>query len=263
MNKDWSDLIARKITATFVTTIIPSFILGALYISQANDADHNKYHQGSSFLAWSAIYVMYIGTIVLVYGNLVSLGLEYIKNRWSNNHVRLYVGLHGVFGLANGFIFRETALAFYGMAAALLYACIDRWVYKRMEEQNDIKMFYLIPVLILSLLWGYYTIISAPEPPFTKHDAVAFATSGSGTAEDDLFPKKIGKWHGTIEGYQVERETSAKKIGKEKYVVTFTEKWEKDGDKGTWHSSYEVGRGSSGNLGGETGDEPPYNRYSR
>ena len=41
----------------------------------------------------------------------------------------------------------------------------------------------------------------------------------------EKFPKKIGKWEGTIDGYQVKRETSVQEKEEEVYMVTFTENW--------------------------------------
>ena len=49
--------------------------------------------------------------------------------------------------------------------------------------------------------------MSPPIPPFTKEDAVKFATSGEGTMISD-FPKEIGTWTGTIGDYEVKRKTS-------------------------------------------------------
>jgi hypothetical protein len=93
-------------------------------------------------------------------------------------------------------------------------------------------------------------------PPFTKEDAVKFATSGKGTAIEH-FPKEIGKWEGTIDGYQVIRETNDKEIGEEIYIVIFTENWSKGTGKGSWTLSYKVDRENL-TANGEKGNMPPY-----
>ena len=93
-------------------------------------------------------------------------------------------------------------------------------------------------------------------PPFTQEDAVETATSGEGTVIDH-FPKEIGEWQGMIDGYQVTRETNAKKIGKEVYIVTFKEDWNRGTEKGSSTISYQVDRHG---LTATTGDGnlPPY-----
>ena len=61
----------------------------------------------------------------------------------------------------------------------------------------------------------------------------SFANDGEGTVTD-VFPKRIGTWQGEIDGYLIERATSAKEVGDETYLITFTERWEKRADKGSW-----------------------------
>ena len=252
---DVENLLKRKITVTFVTTIVPSIILAFWYMVSITK-EETPYHLGASFIGWLALYSMYIGAIVLIYGNLVSIALECLQKKWFIKHTWLYVLLHGFFGLANGLLFQDMSLALAGMIVALFYAFIDRWVYVRAKFQLSTKMFFLFPVLACGLLVGYFQIISDPLPPFTKEDAVAFAADGEGTVTDD-FPKNIGKWDGMIDGYHIERETSAKEIGKEKYIITFTERWSKGQEKGSWFLSYEVDRESLTARASE-GEYPPY-----
>ncbi|RFU69989.1 hypothetical protein [Bacillus sp. V59.32b] len=243
----------RKVITTYMAATITAIVMALLYLSESSD---DRYDLGNEFLSWSSIFLMYVGLIILVYGNVVSLGIEYIQGRWFKQNTWLFIVLHGVFGLANGLFFQEWGLALYGMMAALFYACIDRWLFERGTERKGVKILLLTPILLTGLLWGFIQFISPSVPPFTKEDAVDFATDGEGTAEE-LFPKKIGKWKGTIHGYQVERETSAKKAGKETYIVTFTETWKKGGESGSYFYSYKVDRGglSAYKNGGE---EPPY-----
>ncbi|MFF2856556.1 hypothetical protein [Peribacillus sp. NPDC058002] len=215
------------------------------------------YNLGGEFLGWLSIYSMYVGAIVLIYGNLVSVGIEYLQKKWFIKHTWLYVLFHGFFGLSNGLFFQETTLALAGMVVALFYAFIDRWLYVRAKVQLSTKMFFLFPVLACGLLSGYFQIISEPLPPFSMEEAVEFATAGNGTVTD-VFPENVGKWDGMIDGYHVERETSAKEIGKEKYIITFTERWDKGKEKGSWFFSYEVERGTLSANGGEGGDPPYY-----
>ncbi|MBS4204411.1 hypothetical protein [Lederbergia citrea] len=230
------NLITRKILTTFITTTIFSFMLSFLYLKSGSDVDYNK---GNQFISWFFVYFMFIGVIVLVYGNLVSIGIEYLQGKLFKKHDWLYVLILGIFGLANGIIFQETTLAYYGMLAAMVYGIIDKWLYKR--QNKSVKMFYLIPIASVFLLWMFLQMTSPPMPPFTKEDAVQSATAGEGTTID-YFPKTIGKWEGVVDGYHVVRETNAKQIGKEIYLVTFTENWSKGTKIGSWTQSYKVER---------------------
>jgi hypothetical protein len=248
-------LILRKLTTTCVAATIFSVLLVFFSIK---DGFEFVYNQGNQFIGWFFIYLMYIGAIILIYGNLVSIGIEYLQRKWFQQYDWLYVLILGVFGSANGILFQEGTLAFAGMLAAILYAIIDKWLYKRNTKGKSVKMFFLIPIALLLFCWGYFQFTSPPMPPFTKEDAVNFATSGEGTVIEH-FPKDIGKWEGTIQGYQVERETTAKEIGEEIYIVTFTENWEKGIEMGTWALSYKSERGSL-TANGEQGNMPPYYR---
>ncbi|KMY48551.1 hypothetical protein [Peribacillus loiseleuriae] len=66
-------LIKRKITVTFVTTMISSMILAYLYMADRVNSEY-PHGLGGDFLGWLPVYSMYIGIIVLIYGNLVSVG---------------------------------------------------------------------------------------------------------------------------------------------------------------------------------------------
>ncbi len=207
-------------------------------------------------MGWSLVYMMYVGVIIMLYGNVVSILLEFLRIKWLKRRDWLFVLLHGILGLANGFVFQNWLLGISGMLAAICYAIIDRWIYTRQKKQKGAKMFVSIPVLIYGLSWGILQFISPSMPPFTKEDAVEFATSGQGTVID-RFPEKIEKWEEKIAGYHIERETTARKIGDEKYIVTFTETWKKGDDMGSRYYSYKVERNSitAYQVGGK---QPPY-----
>ncbi|KIL77389.1 hypothetical protein [Bacillus badius] len=190
------------------------------------------------------------------YGSAVSVGIEYIQRKWLKQNNWLYILLHGMFGLVNGVWFASWLMALHGMAAALLYAFMDRWLYKRMAEKKGIKGFVLVPLLLCVISWGVMFFTSPSSPPFTKEEAVKFAMSGNGTVTD-AFPKKAGKWQGTVNGYEVQRETSVQKEGQEIYLVIFTEKWRKGQETGSWLLSYQVDKGSC-TAYAEEGERPPY-----
>jgi hypothetical protein len=93
-------------------------------------------------------------------------------------------------------------------------------------------------------------------PPFTAVTAIEFAADGADSVVA-AFPKKASIWKGRIDGYHNERETSAKKIGKETFMITFTESWNKGLEKGLWIWTYEVDRDSVSAKSGK-GTAPPY-----
>ncbi|RWR14010.1 hypothetical protein [Siminovitchia fortis] len=248
------NMIGRKLITTVFVTAMVSLAMGWFFTFHDSGA---SYHMGDDLIGWSFVYAMYIGAIILVYGNIVSIGLELAQKKWFSRNQWLYAVLHGVFGLANGLFFLNGPLAVIGAVAALFYAFVDRWILYQSAKQKNVDYIVLIPILIYMLAWGVFEYISPEEPPFTKEDAVEFATSGEGTITD-VFPEKIGKCHGVIEEYEVTRETAAKKTGKEKYIVTFTETWKKkDGKTGSWSMAYEVERDSMSALY-ESGEIPVY-----
>ncbi|MFD1040399.1 hypothetical protein ACFQ3N_18645 [Virgibacillus byunsanensis] len=224
-----TSLIYRKIITTFATTALFSIGLAFQYAGYSQIG----YNQGNQLMGWSLFYGIYVGAIILVYGNLVSLAIEYVQRKWFTHLNWLFILLHGIFGLANGILFQQWVFALMGMVVALTYACIDRWIYSRVSKEKSMKLFILIPILIYVVSWGILQVISPPMPPFTKEDAVEFATSKEGTVID-TFPDKIGESSEVINGYQVKRETSVKEIGGETYMVTFTETWQKGKEEGSW-----------------------------
>lgn len=125
-------MIVRKMTAAFFTTMMTSMFLAFWYISPGMIGE-SLYRLGGNFFGLTLFYALYVGAIVLLYGNLVSGAIEYgqkkglIKPNW------LYVLCHGFFGLLFGFLFKAPGFAITGMVVAIFYALIDRWLYARVE----------------------------------------------------------------------------------------------------------------------------------
>ncbi|OZU90552.1 hypothetical protein CIL03_05250 [Virgibacillus indicus] len=245
-------IVIRKLTAAFFTTTFISILLASLYFKDTQF----EYNLGNQLMGWSFFYSIYVGAIILIYGSTISIALEIIKRKWFKMNDLLYVLLHGIFGLANGLFFAEWGAALPGMAAALFFALIDRWIYRRTSKQKPLKLFVLTPIVVCLATWGLFQIISPPMPPFTKEDAVASTTDGEGDITD-VFPEQAGKWQGEINGYQIVRETSAEEVGDEKYIVTFTESWESNKEEGSWFLFYEVDRQSM-TLYQQGGQQPDY-----
>lgn len=247
------NILLRKFTATFVTTSVLSMLFVLIYLSNGSET---VYHQGNQFAGWFIVYAMYIGSIILIYGNIVSIVVEHLQRKWFRKHDFLYVSILCFFGLANGLFFQDTMASLYGMLAAFIYAILDKWLYKRSLVKKGVKPFFIITIAPLVICWSYLELISPPMPPFTEEAAVNYATSGEGSVTDE-FPDHIGQWEGTIGHYQVVRETSAEEIGKESYIVTFNEYWKKGSESGTWTLSYKVDRQSL-TLYSSQGNIPSY-----
>lgn len=224
----------RKMTATFVTTITLAMILSCFSIRD-NGGGTTDY--GEAFLAEAMLYGLYGGVIILVYGSLVSALIEFVMNRWFKINSWIFILLHGVFGLI---MIEVPILSVFGIAAALFYACIDRWIFSRKSLEKQISIFALTPVAIFAAIWTALSFISPEQPPFTADDAIEFVTSGEGTIIDK-FPKE----EGVITVGSATRETSIEEIEDEVYIVTFTETWKDDDAGGPWSISYKVERGSS------------------
>jgi hypothetical protein len=257
MESEKDYVILRKTITTLSTSFILAYLLTITgLIQQLTDGEELSYHTGNDMVGWFLVYLFYVGAVIAVYGNFVSVILDAIRKKWLPNMRWLFVFFHGILGLINGLFFQDTHLAYYGMAAAMLYACIDWWVERRIDRKKSTKVLLIIPLILSLLSWSILEALSPSLPPFTKEDAIEFATSGEGT-DIDLFPAKVGTWKGAFGGYQIERKTRAKKLNKEFYLVTFEENWTKGKQKGRYVMSYKVDRSSVSGDGG-SGTTPPY-----
>ena len=250
-------IFQRKLTATFFSTTIISLTFAFVVVILG--FEDITYHLGNYLLGWAYVYMLYVGAIILIYGNLISIAIEYMQGKGFLKADWKYILLHGIFGLPLGILFQSVVGALYGLAAAMIYAIVDRVILVRKNKGKRIRPFYLLPVSLYIVSWLTLQILSPPMPPFTPEDAVEFATSGEGTTINQ-FPETIGTWEGEVDGYYVVRETSVEESSKETYIVTFHEKWEKDGNQGEWYLSYKVDRNSMTLF--QNGGESPLNDFS-
>ncbi|MCZ8532184.1 hypothetical protein [Psychrobacillus psychrodurans] len=242
--------ISRKLIATFVTTILVAMVMSLLNI------DMTIYEQGNHFVGWTFFFSLYVGAVVLVYGNIISIGVELLQRKYFVIHRWLYVGILGVFGALFGIAYKEMTLAIAGFLSAIFFALIDLWLIKNSYKTKQLFFLILSPFLILFSLWLYLQVMSPSLPPFTQEDAVSYATSGEGTMISE-FPKKVGTWTGIVDNYEVKRETSVTSISDEEYVVTFSEEWKKGYISGRCFTSYIVDRNSM-TIKESEGNYPPY-----
>lgn len=242
--------ISRKLIVTFITTIFSAMILSL------SNVDMTIYGQGNHFVGWTFFFFLYVGAFILVYGNVISIGVELLQRKYFARLKWLYVGILGIFGALFGIIYEEKLLAIFGFITAIFFAFLDLWLIRNSYKTKQLFSLILSPFLILFCLWLYLQVMSPPVPPFTQEDAVSFATSGEGTMISE-FPKEIGTWTGTIGDYEVKRKTSVISIDHEEYVVTFEEEWRKGYISGSYLTSYIVDRNSM-TMKESEGNSPPY-----
>ena len=178
--------LIRKLTASYVATMLITMVIAGRFVEESVVAG-NSYDLGNDFAGWCSLIVLYAGVIIFLYGNAVSFGVEWALHKWARPRAWLYIALHSILGAMPGLWMKGLWLALYGFIAALVFAAADLWVKARMARRKGIKAFWLVPLLTFGALWAVLQAASAtlpPPSPFTKEDAVAFATKGKGAVTD-------------------------------------------------------------------------------
>lgn len=212
--------VLRKLTATFTVTVLVSLCFGLF----TYDSTVNEYNQGEALLSWSMIFFIYIGAIILVFGNLVSLSIEWFERRFRPLPWPVFVLLHGLFGLLNGLVFPAIELALAGFLCAMLYALIDRWLLRQKNNGTLVGALFIVPIVLVISSAAILQWTSPPEPSFEAKDAIEKMTHAQETRAGE-FPDFAGTETTNEESLVIERTTSVEKIGRETYLVTFTENW--------------------------------------
>ncbi|AKO92511.1 hypothetical protein BEH_10670 [Priestia filamentosa] len=251
----YSSIIRRKVFNTFSVTLLVSCLLSFLYMIRSVETSVNDYKLAQGFILWLFVYSLYVGAVILIYANLVSVLIELLRNKFNLNSFT-YIILHGLVGaLTGGVVSKSTLVALCIAGIAILYALVDYWQMTQGDESRSIKYILLISLLPIVCSSIYFATISEPLAPFTAKDAIASAIDDHSITSK--FPHKSGKVDSEEKGYYITRETRAKKIIKNTYSVRFIEKWSKDGEKGEYRISYEITRNSL-TLHSISGEEPPY-----
>jgi hypothetical protein len=212
------------------------------------------------FVGGASVFSIYILPAVFIYGIGVSISVEVLCVKMRVNKAAELISsffLHGLFGYAYGYILQSSMFSFYGSIAAIFFFLMDKlifWLY--IKKKLFVSFLVTTPVVLFGLFGAYLFVVTPPLPPFTEEDAVAFATSGTGTIIDD-FPDQAGKIETFIEGYKVTRETQVKAIEDGRYKVIFIENWDNGSEVGERWIGYLVERGSLAADGGG-GEDPPY-----
>ena len=66
-----------------------------------------EYNKGHSFLGWLLVYCIYVGAVILLYGNVVSLIVDVVQRKWFLKKDWLTILILGAFGLVNGLFFKK------------------------------------------------------------------------------------------------------------------------------------------------------------
>lgn len=154
------NMFYRKFTAFYVSTIIISILISA------GSFGNGEPIYIDSFLGWAYILLIVVGGIILVYGNLISLGIEYVTNRWLKESSIVFVLLHGLFGALPIIWFLQWTLTLYAAAAALLYALVDRWIFHRSNKNKHTWPVHAIAPVLFLILLAIFMVKSHPVPNY-------------------------------------------------------------------------------------------------
>ncbi|KHE71929.1 hypothetical protein [Halobacillus sp. BBL2006] len=208
-------IVRRKIIASYISSTIPAILFAILLV------DYEGYNQGDAFAGWTYTCFLFIGAIVLIYGSLISTGLEYIhcKRIYIPNYI--YVFLHGVFGVLGTFFFTISPyLICAGFFIAAFYGIADRYIHNLKEKNRELLFLMSVPLILFGGGLIYFGVASIPEPPFTKEDALE-SVRDENEAYASFLPeegvtreKRIGELH-------IKKKTEIKDLGGEVYVITF------------------------------------------
>lgn len=245
--------VARKLKTTFVSALTVATVFS---IFASIDQVVDTYVPAQDFIFMVTFFFLWVGFIILVYGNLISLLIGWLQRKFFPTQDWLYVALLGMFGSAFGCLFQSIYLIALGLFGAVLYGILDKWFLKRQVANKRSYGMVLAPLALFFFGWGFIFLIATPLPPFTAAEAVEYATSGNGTTLDD-FPNEAGIWEGEIAGFQVTRETAVTEMAEGLYLVSFIEHWKNEHTDGVAEMSYMVERGSS-TFYSDNGETPPY-----
>ncbi|RJE86071.1 hypothetical protein D3P07_18475 [Paenibacillus sp. 1011MAR3C5] len=255
-------MLIRKAIATYLTSSAVVIYMSLILTGVETHASFPRFDQ---FMTWTTFISLYVFPIILIYGSLVSMALEFVINRRVHSRtleIVLPIAGHLLFGALISIPFRSTSFTWLCLSAAFLYWLTDRlfvWMTEKGWRKNGILLSIALPLVIIAGV-GLLSLANDKTPkqqPFTKEAAVRAATSGTSGTELELFPKQVGATQLELDGYKVTRETSVARVGDEQFEVTFREHWRKDDEEGSRSMIYTVTRGSM-TLKTNEGSVPPY-----
>ncbi len=154
------NMFYRKFTAFYVSTIIISLFISAGSFGQGQPVYLD------SFLGWAYILIFVVGGIILIYGNLISIGIEYVVNRWMKGNAIAFILMHGVFGGIPVVWAQQWTLTLYASGAALLYAFVDRWIFNRSNKNKHTWPVHTVAPVLFLILFAIFMVKSHPVPNY-------------------------------------------------------------------------------------------------
>ncbi|MBA2176280.1 hypothetical protein H0266_15385 [Halobacillus locisalis] len=216
-------VVDRKALATWITV---SFVVVTLAFYFSGRA-HN------SFFAWTFVSLIHGGLTVALFGNAVSMLIEYLHSKWSTMNGLLYITLHSFFGLLSGILLGNVVFLTIAIVSATLFGSVDYWLKIKKRSTYALTSIGVFPVAVIVGIWLFTKIT---QGPFTEAQAIDVATNGQSV------PDYSGEQTETIGAYEVKRTTEREKIDTNTYVVIFIESWSNEYYSGEWYISYKVNR---------------------
>ncbi len=145
--------VTRKLSATFLSTLISSTAICSWGLVTDDNIENNL---AADFLFWTVIYFLFMGIIVLIYGNIVSVIVESFQRKWFEEADWLYILILGVFGAAIGLILPHWEVIIQGFFVAMLYGLIDKFMLKRWQQNKGTAMLFIVPLAVFVVLSVYF-----------------------------------------------------------------------------------------------------------
>lgn len=216
-------VVDRKAFATWITVAFVVVTLTFFLSGRAHE----------SFFAWAFVSLIYGGLTVILFGNAVSILIEYIHRKWLTMNGPLYISLHGFFGLLSGILLGNVVFLTIAILSATLFGSVDYWLKVKKRPTYALTSIGVFPVAVIVGIWIF---IKITQGPFTEAQAIDVATNRQSV------PDYSGEQTETIGAYEVKRTTETEKIDSNTYVVTFIESWSNEFYSGEWYISYKVNR---------------------
>ncbi|GKU77627.1 hypothetical protein [Paenibacillus sp. L3-i20] len=252
-------VFGRKVLSTYIAAF--ALVVGIPLISML--PVFGEVYQIDKFLSWISISGLVAFPVILIYGSLISVALEFglpklMTKRWP---LIITQGIgHVVFGALFALLIDVNWFIYVTAATSFVYFLIDQLLIRIETNRHRKKVWLALVISPIVITIVTAALLPPPAPPaallpFTKVNALAYVT-----AEDrpgDGYPNYVGETIIEIDGYSVTRVTRVSELGEEKYEVLFIERWNKGESDGERWFSYVVSRYGL-EAKGSGGDTAPF-----
>lgn len=141
-------MIYRKLLSGFLSAITFTFVVTIVFI-----VGFDAYESlGGGIIGISLVIAFYATPVILLYGIPVSLIIESVFRKKSISSNGFYIMLHMIFGMASYFMFWEWGGVIYGVAAAFIFALVDRVLSRYKMTDKLIIATVVIPIGLYAVL---------------------------------------------------------------------------------------------------------------